>query len=173
MDTKFAALSVVLAALVGTASAAEKGMVGFLDSTAATCMAREYDDAHMKAHPKQKVTGIAFTYAPVAAEDAAEGAITGALVVTLKGSKTRLYGSAYCKSGKGSDVECIIDEDGGSFRLVETSKGGVLENKNRIMVMPNLDDYDAALAARVNVDPKDDQEAFLFTSYKSDLCKID
>lgn len=169
---KLAALGVVVAAFAGTAGAADKsGKVGFLDSNEGTCIAREYDAAHMKAHPKQKVTGIALTYAPAAEEDKEAGAISALLVVTFKDSKTKLFGDAYCKAGKGTDVDCIIDEDGGSFTLVKSADGPLLNNTNRIMVMPNLDTYEAMLDARVNIDPKDDQASFLLSSTKSELCK--
>jgi hypothetical protein len=173
MSKTLAALSVACVAMAGTALAAKKDMVGFLDPADATCMARSYDAAHMQAHPKQKVTGIAFTYAKPAPGDEEPGAITAALVVTLKGSKTKLYGAAYCKAGKGSDVACIIDEDGGNFKLVETAKGPLLENADRMMVMPLLDDYDAALAGRVTIDPKDDHTSFLLSASSGDLCKVD
>lgn len=174
ITTRMAVLGAVLAGLGAVAGAAETPMVGFLDPNFKRCDARSYDDAHMKAHPKQTVTAIAFSFLPASADDKAAGAISATIAVTLKGSTTPLYGAAYCTNGakaSGFDVDCIIDEDGGRFSLEQRDQGVLLTNPVRFRVAPNTGDHDADMAKAVDIDPKDDQESFLLSSQASPLCE--
>ena len=105
-------------------------IVGFLDAAKPACWARSYDAAHLKAHPKQKVAAIAFTYTPDKTfpeepqpqpmwdQYSEVPAFNALVVVTLKGGKKALLGSAYCRaSDDPKRLDCGIDGDGGQFTL--------------------------------------------------------
>lgn len=90
------------------------------------CYGRTYDDAHLKAHPEQKVRRIEIDMDKTDAnerENTAERFELGIAVMTTKSSEW--YGNAaYCKAGAES-AECYIDGDGGKFKLTAAGDGAV------------------------------------------------
>lgn len=85
------------------------------------CYARSYDDAHLKAHPKQVVRRIEinFDVSWRGNEDSKNSAadFEAGIGFMLKRSP-EWYGQAlYCKT-VGDHFECYLDADGGSFKLI-------------------------------------------------------
>lgn len=112
------------------------------------CFGRDYDAAHLAAHPRQRVTSLYLfrDFAPdanaeVAYEDPAtlrdndgdNGHINLDAYVRLRDRKGVYSNTFSCSRGDGGDVFCAIDCDGGSFRL--TSRGDGLELRNEGFVV--------------------------------------
>lgn len=164
----------------------EPPIVGFIDSAKPFCYARSYDAAHMKAHPKQKVTAIALTYLPEKLFPDVEGAqkmwdqyadypaFSAILAVTLKGKEGTALGAAYCRTGSSKMLECGIEGDGGTFQVLLQDDGKVkLVNEASFTVSypsPRPDEEDGDY---VVIDAKDDHGAFLMADAKGGLCDAD
>ena len=91
------------------------------------CYARYYDDAHLKAHPKQTVRRIEIDFDASWREDEG-GKNTGAdfqagIGFMLKRSPEWYGQEIYCKTVDGR-FECYLDADGGRIRL--TPRGDAL-----------------------------------------------
>ncbi len=157
-------------------------VIGFFDTAKPHCFLRSYDRAHMVAHPKQKVTALAFAYTPTMTSEgeeypmwdqwSEEPAFTAKMAVTFKGEKRTAFGSAYCQSASDPAVlNCGIEGDGGSFTLTARADGKIrLDNPDGFTVSypPKTDDDADDGTALVN--PKDDQAAFLLSAAKGGLC---
>jgi hypothetical protein len=93
----------------------------------APCYARAYDDAHLKAHPNQRIRRIEFDMAvknPDGNPNGAENFELGFGVMTAV-SPDWYTGSAICKAA-GEAADCFLEGDGGRFRLTP-DKGGALK----------------------------------------------
>lgn len=157
-------------------------IIGFFDTAKPHCYARTYDPAHMVAHPKQKVTALAFAYTPTMTSEGQEypmwdqwsdePAFTAQLVVTFKGEKRTAFGSAYCHGASDpKTLNCGIEGDGGSFTLTAKPDGKFrLDNPDGFAVSfpPKSEDEPDDGVAPVN--PRDDQDAFLLSNAKGGLC---
>lgn len=77
------------------------------------CWARDYDAAHLAAHPDQRVVSI--TLGPSTVSGTVDGETVHRLVVRLRGPDTVATATAYC-SGTGA-MDCGIEGDGGVFTL--------------------------------------------------------
>lgn len=90
------------------------------------CYGRTYDDAHLKAHPEQKVRRIEIDMDKTNANDrvnTAENFELGMAIMTTKSSEW--YGNAaFCKAADQS-AECFLDGDGGKFKLTAADDGAV------------------------------------------------
>lgn len=159
-------------------------VIGFFDTAKPHCFVRLYDAAHMAAHPKQKVTGIAFAYVPSRTFEG-EGepqpmwdqyseipSFSAQIIVTLKGEKRTGFGSAYCQAGSDKNqIACGIEGDGGSFTLNSRPDGRFsLVNPQGFAVEfpPGAGDdseYEPAM-----IEAKDDHASFLLDIGKGDLC---
>lgn len=166
----------------------EPPIVGFIDTARPFCYARAYDAAHMKAHPKQKVTAIALAYVPEKMfpdypepqkmwdQYADAPAFNAIVAVRFRDRSETALGSAYCRTGSSKMLECGIEGDGGMFNVLIQDDGRVkLDNPDGFSVMypgpsPETEESDADY---VRVDPKDDQTAFLLTASTDDICKSD
>lgn len=165
----------------------EPPIVGFIDSARAFCFARAYDAAHMKAHPKQKVTGIALTYRPEKSFPDAEDpqkmwdqyadfpAFSAILAVTFRDDGRVALGSAYCRTGSSKMLECGIEGDGGMFNVLLQDDGRVkLVNEDSFTVMyPPPPGAEEEIESYIQVDRKDDHEAFLMSTANGGLCDAD
>jgi hypothetical protein len=159
-------------------------VLGFFDASKTWCLARSYDAAHMAAHPKQKVTGIAFAYEPFQRFEgepdaqpmwdqyASTGAIFAKIVVTMKDDPRAALGSADCRAAEDSEtLRCGIEGDGGGFTLTRRPDGRYrIDNPQGFSV-----EYPAANPDEPNdgyryVNPKDDQESFLLDASSGGLC---
>ncbi len=164
----------------------EPPIVGFVDTAKPFCYARAYDSAHMKAHPKQKVTGIALTYVPEKQvpevsepqkmwdQYADFPAFNAILAVTVAGKPGIALGGAYCRTGSSKMLECGIEGDGGSFNVLIQEDGRVkLVNEQSFSVAypaKNPDEEDGEI---ITVEAKDDHGAFLMSEAKGGLCDAD
>ena len=114
-----------LAALIGGASATgaaddiyAKYFSGVNDGK--PCYARNYDDAHLKSHPKQKVRQIEVDFdqgwrSDESARNTAADFHAG-MSFMLKTSPEWYGQQLYCKIG-GNGFDCTLDADGGRIRL--------------------------------------------------------
>ncbi|BCW88431.1 hypothetical protein sos41_15700 [Alphaproteobacteria bacterium SO-S41] len=157
-------------------------VIGFFDAAKPHCYVREYDKAHMVAHPKQKVTAIAFSYQPTQTSEGQEipmwdqyadtPAFSAMMVVTFRNEKRTGFGSAYCKAGPKADVlNCGIDGDGGSFTLTAKADGKFrIDNPTGFTVAYPSKTDDEPDEGYEQIDPKDDQDSFLLSDAKGGLC---
>ncbi len=163
----------------------EPPVVGFIDTARPFCYAREYDAAHMKSHPRQKVTGIALTYVPEKLfpetdepqkmwdQYADAPAFNAIMAVTFAGKPGVALGGAYCRTGSSKMLECGIEGDGGGFNVLIQEDGRVkLVNEGGFSVAYPSDNPDED-GEGAFVDPKDDQTAFLMSETKGGLCDAD
>lgn len=164
----------------------EPPVVGFIDAAKPFCYARDYDAAHMKAHPKQKVTAIALTYVPEKTfaetpepqkmwdQYADAPAFSAIVAVRFKGDERVALGPAYCRTGSSKMLECGIEGDGGGFNVLIQEDGRVkLVNESGFSVAYPGRNPDAEDGEYVVVDPKDDHDAFLMAAAKGGLCDAD
>jgi hypothetical protein len=127
--------ALALATLIGGVSAAAgaddiyaKYFSGVNDGK--PCYARNYDDAHLKSHPKQKVRQIEVDFdqgwrSDESARNTAADFHAG-ISFMLKTS-TEWYGQQlYCKIG-GNGFDCYLDADGGRIRLTPAGANLKLE----------------------------------------------
>lgn len=187
----FAKVSLGLALLVGPALADElpsppqpaPPVLGFFDASKTWCLARTYDPAHMAAHPKQKVTGIAFAYEPFQRFEgepdaqpmwdqyAGTGAIFAKIVVTMKDDPRPALGSADCRPKNGTSIRCGIEGDGGRFTLTQRSDGRYrIDNDEGFTVEYPTDNADEPNDGYRRVNPEDDQASFLLDTSSGGLC---
>ena len=162
-------------------------IVGFVDAAKPACWARDYDAAHMAAHKKQKVTAIAFTYVPyktfpseaepIPMWDQGDEmlAFSAILAAKVKGHQKTMLASVHCTaSGNPKTLNCGVDADGGSFTLTLKDDGKVrLDLPAAITVGDGEEEGDSAGKDWTWIDPKDDQEAFLLSTAKGNLCDAD
>ncbi|MFT3811437.1 MAG: hypothetical protein QM698_16110 [Micropepsaceae bacterium] len=165
----------------------EPPVVGFIDTAKPFCYARTYDDAHMKAHPKQKVTGIALTYVPEKMFPEIEQpqkmwdqyadypAFSANIVVTLKGKQGFLLGGAYCRTGSSKMLECGIEGDGGMFNVLLQEDGRVklVNDQGGFTVSEPGVGMEEEDSEHYPIEPKDDHDAFLMSAEKGGLCDAD
>lgn len=93
----------------------------FPDST--SCYSRSYTDAHLSAHPAQRVTDIsvspAFDYA-----DPLLGLYLTAQLRGVPGGAFEAY--AACENEGGSTLYCIMEGDSGAFQITPAKNDGIL-----------------------------------------------
>ena len=106
---------------------------GFLDEAFAatkegrvSCYARQYDDAHLKSHPRQKTTFFSVAMLAENADGRGNSAEDFQLQVGVeaKGGKERYYGHAYCKAD-GETANCFLEGDGGRMTLKPADGGRI------------------------------------------------
>jgi len=161
-------------------------MLGFFDGAKALCLARTYDPAHMKAHPRQKVTGIAFAYEPferVAGEAAPQpmwdqyagtGAVFARIVVVFRDDSRAALGTADCRAGNdASTLRCGIEGDGGGFTLSRRPDGRYrIDNPKGFSVEYPASDPDERNDGYRYVAARDDQASFLLDASAGGLCDM-
>lgn len=132
-------IPIASALLLPTAAAAEQSF--YKTHLAPPCYARAYDEAHMAAHPRQRVTQFYVT--ANGSEDAATHAFIVDFGFTVKDSADVYFGSASCDSTP--DVaKCWADGDGGTFTLeafdggLEVRVGPYLALEGRASFSPDL-----------------------------------
>lgn len=181
------AFAIVLSAAVASlspasAQSARKSAppIAFIDPLSATCFARAYSAEHMRSHPRQKVTDIAFIYRPMLVIDGVETAqwtadnfttsVNMAIAVKVRGgSPAPMLGFGYCQPASRDKLDCGIDEDGGQFSLRRTKSGYLLENPDRLLVMPASSNHDDTTHS-VTIARGDDHAEFLVKPAKGGIC---
>lgn len=105
-------LSVGLFFLLCGATAAQESF--YQRHFAPPCYTRSYDEAHLAAHPRQRVTGFYMT------SNGPDGLDSQSFIVdfgfTVKGKAFPFYSSAACDSIPDA-AQCWVDGDGGTFTL--------------------------------------------------------
>ncbi len=118
--------------LVASAPVAQADDAGLFDSHFAKvaggtpCYARSYDDAHLKAHPKQQVKRIEIDMTranPDGVVNTAENFDLGVGVQVTR-SADWYTGAAICKQA-GDAIDCFLEGDGGRFRLTADKDGAL------------------------------------------------
>ncbi|ORE89900.1 hypothetical protein [Aurantimonas sp. 22II-16-19i] len=153
----------------------------FVDPLVETCFARSYSPEHMRSHPRQTVTDIAVIYRPVLVLDGVETPqwdasgpttlINVAIAVRVRGGPPApMLGFGYCQPTSRDKLDCGIDEDGGQFSLRRTKGGYMLENPDRLLVMPAGSRNDDGTSHSVTIARADDNGEFLVKPGKGGLC---
>ncbi|BCW87827.1 hypothetical protein sos41_09580 [Alphaproteobacteria bacterium SO-S41] len=172
---RIAAATLALLALP-VAHAAENPFpkVGFAETAKPFCLARTYDAAHLKAHPKQKVSAIALAYEPteLIVDSDGRNRFGYILSATLTGLRPVIANSGTCHAGKAADeLICELEGDGGVVTLTKQADGKVLLSNADYFTLIN---DEAAMAGKgeeyVHIESKDDQAAFLLETSKGGLC---
>jgi len=167
--------AVILATPVAlVADAAQHGKIGFYDVTLAQCFVRDYDAAHMTAHPKQKVSGIAFATVPGELITTAAGEVMFAytLSATMAGIDPVMANPGVCYPGMTADqLECAGEGDGGLFTLTRQADGTLrLDNPDAITVInDSAADIDPE-GEYVHIAAVDDQAVFRLSPATTGLC---
>ena len=102
------------------------------------CFGRVYDAAHLKAHPKQKVSSVhvlrsleqrrgAENWTPDARAEAIrsfreDGQASVTAFVNFRDSRTTFHNSLTCDKETREGISCMIECDGGSFRLARSRR---------------------------------------------------
>ena len=174
------ALAAALALLTPLSAHAATPMVGFVDPDFPTCFARAYSADHMAKNPRQRVTGIVFTYVPTRSVgggrperqwDANGGRpfIHATILVRMKGMAETLMGGVSCEAKAGRLV-CGIEGDAGTFTLGQHEAGVRLENPDRFTISPATGDMDRDQRRSVTIDARDDHRVFLLPAAQGGLC---
>jgi hypothetical protein len=146
-----AAFAVMFAFAVSGASAQEKAspLPRHLPLGQEACFGRVYDAAHLKKHPKQRVTAFHLfrdftpdTNKETPAETREEmedidgdGGIRVTAYVRFRDRPGLFFNGLHCSmSADGSKVSCGIDCDGGGFFLKDAGKSLLLENRGFVVV---------------------------------------
>jgi hypothetical protein len=147
--------------------------IGFIDTATPFCLARTYDAAHLKAHPKQKVSGIALAYEPTELITDSDGRIRFGytLSATVTGVTPVLANSGTCRLGKNADqLICEADGDGGVFTLTKQADAKALLENPDYLTLINDAATDDPEKEFVHIESKDDQAAFLLGTSTGGLC---
>ncbi len=159
-------------------------IVAFVDTSKPFCFARTYDAAHMKAHPKQKVTAIAFTYFPEQiVPDQTEPvpmwdpynerpSFTALIAVTTLDYTQAKLSSVYCSQNDNDSMECGIEDDGGLFVLRRKAAGKIMMELNTSLGMGDRDSTSPQGVDWDIINRDDDQAAFLMEAAGGGLCDV-
>lgn len=174
----------VLTASVFAASALAQpvppGQEGELGKTLApvhgreVCFARTYDPAHLKRHPKQKVTALLFQLR-YRRHPAERGYPEGqrnyyfAMSAKVKGQKKTLYASGECVPGDGG-FGCGVECDGGGIRVKREPKTDAivirLEDRIRMTIGCDGEEDDT-----VDLTPGADDKIFRLDKAELSACR--
>jgi hypothetical protein len=155
-------------------------MIGFLNPKVASCFTRDYEATHMRAHPGQRVSGMALIYVPKRSfggaaavpqwdNQAGDLNFNATLAVKLVGNQTRHYTGANCRI-KADVVNCVIDEDGGSFTLAGTGKSLRLQNVDGLTVYPATGKGSIG-GNPVRIKPDSEHRTFILASSGGAACR--
>jgi hypothetical protein len=115
------------------------------------CFGRVYDAAHLKAHPKQKVSSIhvlrslelrreAENWTPDARAESIrsfreDGQASVTAFVNFRDRKGTFHNALTCDQETREGVRCMIECDGGSFRLARSGANSVLLHNNGFVLV--------------------------------------
>ncbi len=128
------------------------------------CYSRAYDAAHLKTHPKQRITAMTFLLSVGAYDPRPEGATKPeelyyyafAMSVSRRGDKKLLRTSGDCNSGEG--ILCAVDCDGGSVTLDKAPQANTLivrlNNETGITMFHDCDESKGAVVVKAGADDK-------------------
>lgn len=127
------------------------------------CYDRVYDDAHMKAHPGQKVKRLRLQ---IGLETSVyDEANVNGMDFWLRGETKQRYGIPICRAGT-KLLDCGMESDGGAFTLEETKDGVKLTNKYYL----RADDPEAGEEAAVELSADAEHTVFLLPRISEGRC---
>lgn len=141
------------------------------------CYSRAYDAAHLKAHPKQRITAMKFLLSVAAYDPAPAGKTkpedlyyyTFGMSVSRRGDKRLLHTAGDCNSG--DNILCAVDCDGGSVTLDKMPPADTLivrlNNDNGITMFHDCDESKGAVVVKAGADDK----VFRLDKVADALCK--
>lgn len=102
------------------------------------CYTRAYDAAHLKAHPRQRVTSIAIAYRPVMQSKQRSTAAKFEVAVGLrvKGDRELYARVGYCQPSSGG-FTCSLESDGGHITLTLDGSRGLRLTTTSIRIEGN------------------------------------
>ncbi len=127
------------------ASAGARPLEEELPPTRAACWERRYDEAHLAAHPQQKVARIRLVHLPDTWRAEPSRGIYVALYIKLRRRVNAGAGYDYQLGGfcrpRGQGLHCVPEWEAGSWRLVQGPRGTLDIRNGDIVANPNP--YDA------------------------------
>lgn len=177
MRAKLAAAAfTLLSSLLATEMASARPLEAELPKDAKACWSRAYDEAHLRAHPKQQVTAIKLVHLPQDWQ-----AQRGRFFVDLKFRLRQRVNaddydysiSAFCGASKGG-LLCVNEWDAGSYRIDRAEGGVVIRNAGTIIANPIPYDAEEVADGAVRIRAEPDDKAWLLTTKTSDAsCRIE
>ncbi len=175
-------LAVALTALCGSAAAQPAPGVAALMTLLApqpgnkACYVRSYDAAHLRAHPKQRITAMKFllsveAYDPKPAAAAKLEELyhyTFSMSVARRGDKRLLRTSGGCSGGDA--ILCAVDCDGGSVTLDKMPPANSLIVRLNDHGIQMFHDCDGAPAVLVKAG--EDDKVFRLNKAANNACRI-
>lgn len=148
--------------------------LGFFNAGDPHCYQRSFDEAWLKAHPKQKITALAFIYEPAILfagvvepvpmwrYEEGVGTFTALFAVTLKDQYSIGGVEFLCVAGKDeNELACTPVGDPGSIRLTLLSTGGDIGLANEGEGFDVFIRTDAeGEGTRIRIDPRDGEALF-------------
>jgi hypothetical protein len=152
------------------------------------CFGRVYDAAHLKAHPRQKVASIhvlrpleprreAENWTPDARTEAIrsfreDGQTLVTAFVNFRDRKTTFHNSLSCDQEGREGMRCMIDCDGGSFRLARTGANSVLLHNNGFVLIGGCGE-EAEEGQERRFDPGEDDKVFRLDATPVAACRAE
>ncbi len=152
------------------------------------CYGRVYDAAHLKSHPRQQVTSIhvlrelerrreAENWTPDARAETIrsfreDGLTSVTALVNFRDRKRTFYNFLTCGKETARGVICMIDCDGGSFRLTRASANSVLLHNNGFVLIGGCGE-DVPEEKMVHFDPGADDKVFRLDARPVAACRAE
>lgn len=181
---RLVALLLALSAVPAAAQDKSSPLPGHLPLRAEACFGRVYDAAHLRAHPKQRVTSFHllrdFTpdnnaeSEPQSREelldaDGSDGIIGVTAYLRLRGRKGVYSNHFSCRRNDKGGVFCGIDCDGGSF-IARTSGNSLLIENQGFVVVGGCGASDEDNENPVSIRPGADDKTFRLDKQPLDQC---
>jgi hypothetical protein len=152
------------------------------------CYGRIYDAAHLKSHPKQKVTSIhvlrsvnrrreAENWTPDARAESIrsfreDGLTSVSAFVNFRDRKGTFHNSLTCEKETREGVRCMIECDGGSFRLTRAGANSVLLHNNGFVLIGGCGE-EIEEGKEVYFDPGADDKEFRLDNMPIAACRAE
>lgn len=136
------------------------------------CWERSYDDAHLAAHPGQKVIGVKLVKL---SESPVPGTEAITLYINLRKRTVESDGgydysnTALCKPS-GAGMVCENDYGLGKFRIESVPKGGLIVRNPGIWANPNPYDAEEKAKDAVSIPAKPDDGSWLLDRRTTENC---
>lgn len=158
-----AALLLALAALPGLpAPAGAQSRAG-----AELCLLREYDPAHLAAHPRQRVAAMLVWMTP---PDPRRPGQEARIAIRFRGESAWRRGTTECRI-QGGRQSCGVECDGGGFTLEAGARPGearLRPERHGLELRDSCDGAELAEPPRLNPDP--DDRLFVLRSAPRETC---
>ncbi len=152
------------------------------------CYGRLYDAAHLKSHPQQKVTSLhvlrslerrreAENWTPDARTESIrsfreEGQTSVTAFVTFRDRKGVFHNALSCDKETRDGVRCMVECDGGSFRLARSNANAVMLHNNGFILVGGCGE-DVEEGKEVHFSPGADDKIFRLDSKPVAACRAE